>query len=140
MHIEDIKRIMDMLIETRTAKSTCLRRQVGAAVITEDGIISRGYNHSIKEPCTSCLRQRLNVPSGQRSELCYAIHAEEDALIRASKTIIDIGKCSLVCTNFPCSHCAKTIVANGIKKVYYKEDYDDDLAKEILRNVECIQI
>lgn len=137
---KDIEMVIDMLIDSRKEKSTCLRRQVGAAVITDFGIISRGYNHSVLSPCKECLRQKLNVPSGQRSELCLAIHAEEDALIKASNTVIDISKCSLVCTNFPCSHCAKTIVAYGIKRVYYRENYEDELAKKILCGVECIQI
>jgi dCMP deaminase len=80
--------------------------------------------------CKICYRE--NVPSGQRSELCRAAHAEQNAINFAAKYGISIDGSVMYSTNYPCSWCAKSIVNSGIARVIYITDYPDNLAKEIL--------
>ena len=79
-----------------------------------------------------CLRQKMGIPSGQRHELCYAVHAEQNAIIQAAKLGINISGATLYCTHQPCILCAKMIVNAGIVRVVYGEGYPDEFALEIL--------
>ena len=79
-----------------------------------------------------CIRKQLNIPSGERYELCRASHAEFAAICQAAKKGISIDGSTLYCTCFPCIICAKAIISAGIKKVYYKGDFVDDLSREML--------
>ena len=78
------------------------------------------------------MRRKLNIPSGTRHELCYAIHAEQNAIIQAAKLGISIEGATMYCTHQPCVICAKMIVNAGIKRIVVKEGYPDELAVEIL--------
>ncbi len=116
-------------------RSTCLRRQVGAVVVKNKRILSTGYNgapsgirHCVE---TGCLRERMKVPSGERHELCRGIHAEQNAIIQAAFHGVSINESLLFCTNHPCSICAKMLINAGIKTVYHKFGYADDLAREM---------
>lgn len=128
-------------------KSTCLRRKVGAVIMKGQVVLSTGYNGA-PDPaascsdCGGCLRKNLNVPSGQRHELCRGVHAEQDAINKAAKQGISINGATLYCTTFPCSMCAKSIISSGIKTVYYTEDYPDELAKELFSytDIELIKL
>ena len=120
------------LVATR---STCLRRKVGAILVKDKRILTTGYNgapsgvtHCIE---TGCLRDRLNVPSGEKHELCRGVHAEQNAIIQAANHGISVKKSALYCTNQPCSICAKMIINAGIEKVYFKDGYNDPLAQEM---------
>jgi dCMP deaminase len=71
-----------------SSRSTCLRRKYGAVIVKDHVIVSTGYNGSPRgmENCIDtqkCTRQELNVPSGERYELCEAVHAEQNAIINA---------------------------------------------------------
>ena len=77
------------------------------------------------------MRRRLDIESGTRQELCYAIHAEQNAIIQAAKIGVSIAGATLYCTNQPCSICAKMIVNAGIVRVVYQYDYPDEFAREI---------
>ncbi len=127
-------------------RSTCLRRQVGAIIVRNKQILSTGYNGSPKglEHCKikGCLRQELQIPSGQRHEICRAVHAEQNAVIQAAVNGVSISGAVLYCTNSPCSICAKILVNAEIKKIYVADDYQDDLAKQILQEagVELIHL
>jgi dCMP deaminase len=79
-----------------------------------------------------CIRKQLNIPSGQRYELCRASHAEFAAICQAAKKGISIDGSTLYCTCFPCIICAKAIISAGIKTIYYKGDFVDDLSREML--------
>lgn len=118
-----------------SGKSTCLRRKVGAVIVKEDVILSCGYNGAPAPTTlcceTGCLRQKNNVPSGQRHELCRGVHAEQSAINQAAKYGISLDQAILYCTTYPCSMCAKSIINSGIKKVYYQESYPDPLAKAL---------
>ena len=125
--------------------STCLRRTVGAVVVKDKRMLTTGYNGapSGTRHCreTGCLREKLNVPSGERHELCRGIHAEQNAIIQAALHGVSIKDSTLYCTNLPCSICAKMIINAGIKKIVYRSGYGDDLSREMLTEarVEIIQ-
>jgi dCMP deaminase len=126
-------------------RSTCLRRAVGAVVVKDKRILTTGYNGAPSgvRHCreTGCLRETLNVASGERHELCRGIHAEQNAIIQAAFHGVSIKGSILYCTTLPCSICAKMIINAGIKKIYYQSGYADPLSKEMLdeARVEVIQ-
>ena len=78
-----------------------------------------------------CLREKLGIPSGTRAEICYAIHAEQNAIIQAAKLGSSIDGATLYCTHQPCVICAKMIVNAGIARVVYEQGYPDDFARQI---------
>ena len=116
-------------------RSTCTRRSVGAIIVRDTRVISTGYNGPPRgsEHCdvSGCIREELNVPSGQRAELCRGIHAEQNAIIQAAVFGVSVVGGTLYCTNHPCSICAKMIINSGIREVVYMEDYVDAVAKEL---------
>lgn len=115
-------------------RSTCLRRQVGAVIVKGKQIVSTGYNGAPAghAHCAELGCARVGVPSGQRSEICRAAHAEQNAINFAARYGIPIEGATLYTTHYPCSWCAKSIVNAGVKEVVFGEDYPDTLAKEIL--------
>ncbi|AQV00660.1 MULTISPECIES: deoxycytidylate deaminase [Desulfococcus] len=118
-------------------RSTCLRRAVGAIIVKDKRILSTGYNGAPSglAHCreTGCLREQLNVPSGERHELCRGIHAEQNAIIQAAYHGVSIRNATLFCTHMPCSICAKMIINAGIRKICYLSGYADDMAEAMLR-------
>lgn len=116
-------------------RSTCLRRKVGAVIVKDKHIIATGYNGAPKgvRHCseTGCLREKLNIPSGQRHELCRGLHAEQNAIIQAALHGISTEGGIIYCTNQPCIICAKMIINAGIVKVVYEEGYTDELSSEM---------
>lgn len=117
-------------------RSTCLRRQVGAVVVKDKRVLATGYNGvpSKISHCdvVGCLREKLNVPSGERHELCRGLHAEQNAIIQAALHGVPIRGATLYCTNLPCIICAKMIINAGIGKIYYLDGYADELTREML--------
>lgn len=117
-------------------RSSCLRRQVGAAIVKERNILATGYNGPPKGAAhpsdVGCLRDRLGVPSGERHELCRGLHAEQNAIIQAAYHGVSIAGATLYCTNQPCGICAKMIMNAGIVRIVYIEPYDDDIARAML--------
>ena len=113
-------------------RSTCLRRQVGAILVKDKRILATGYNGAPSglPHCLTvgCLREKNNIPSGERHELCRGLHAEQNAIIQAAYHGISIRDSHLFCTNLPCSICLKMIINAGIKKIIYEEGYPDKLA------------
>lgn len=79
------------------------------------------------------MRRRLGIPSGTQHELCYAIHAEQNAIIQAAKLGISIEGATMYCTHQPCVICAKMIVNSGISRVVYGEGYPDEFSLEIFK-------
>ena len=74
------------------------------------------------------MRQKMNIPSGTHAELCYGVHAEQNAIIQAAKYGINISGATLYCTHQPCVICAKMIINAGIVRVVYKEGYPDEFS------------
>ena len=139
------------MAELAASRSTCLRRQVGAVIVKERHVIATGYNGAPKGlphcgEIGGCLRQQLGVPSGERHELCRALHAEQNAIIQAATLAQSIEGATIYVTNQPCSICAKMIINAGIRRIVVRDGYLDkmaqemlkeaDLAVEILKNVE----
>jgi dCMP deaminase len=121
------------LVSTR---STCKRRKVGAVITLENRVLSTGYNGSpsgLRE-CLEigCLREKLNIPSGERSELCRGTHAEQNAILQCAKFGITVDGSAIYVATSPCAHCAKSIIAVGIRQIFFKEFYNDSLAIELL--------
>ncbi len=118
-------------------RSTCLRRQVGAVMVKDKQILSTGYNGSPSglQHCdeVGCLRQSLGVPSGERHEICRAVHAEQNALVQAAKHGVAITGADLYTTHQPCVLCTKLLINAGIKRVIYTHSYPDQLAVEMAR-------
>lgn len=120
------------IAEQVATRSTCMRRQVGAVLVKDKRILSTGYNGAPRgiSHCTQvgCLREELNVPSGERHELCRALHAEQNAIAQAALHGVKIEGATLYCTHQPCSLCAKMIINSGIVEVYFDKGYPDELA------------
>ena len=118
------------------SRSTCLRRQVGAVLVKEKNILATGYNGvpSGITHCdvTGCLREQLNVPSGERHELCRGLHAEQNAIIQAARHGVNIADSILYCTDSPCIICSKMLINAGVREIIYGRGYPDDLSLEML--------
>ena len=125
------------MAELTAKRSTCLRRQVGAVIVKDRHVVASGYNGAPTglahcDELGGCLRQQLNVPSGQRHELCRALHAEQNAIIQAATLGQSVEGATIYVTNQPCVICAKMLINAGIEKIIVKEGYPDELAVEIL--------
>ncbi|GHT68578.1 cytidine deaminase [Endomicrobiia bacterium] len=120
-------------------RSTCVRHHVGAVIVRDKRVLTTGYNGAAAgtQDCLSlgCLRNALNIPSGQRHEMCRAIHAEQNAIIQGGFHGINIKNSTLYCTHSPCVLCAKMIVNAGIKKVVVGIEYPDNTFKELFSEV-----
>ena len=136
------------LTETVAKWSSCYQenRHVGAVIVKENRVMATGYNGApagIKscEEKGECLRRKLNSPSGTQHELCFAVHAEQNAIIQAAKFGININGATLYCTHQPCVICAKIIINAGIKRVVYKEGYPDEFSMQLFAeaNVEVVK-
>ena len=102
------------MIDQVASRSTCIRRKVGAILVKDHRIIATGYNGQppgIKHCIDSevCLRQEMNIPSGQRHEICKAVHAEENALLQASYFGLSTQNSTLYVNVVPCSYCTKSL-------------------------------
>ena len=124
------------LLDVIQTRSTCLRRQVAAVIVKDKQIISTGYNGSPRgiKHCdeVGCLREKMDIPSGERHELCRGTHAEQNAIIQASLHGVSIEGADIYITCSPCVLCTKMLINSGIKRIVYKGDYPDKLALEML--------
>lgn len=120
------------IAETVLERSTCLRRRYGAIIVFNDEIIATGYNGAPRgrKNCIDlqyCTRENLNIPSGERYELCRSVHAEANAIISAARkdiigsTLYLVGRESkddiLITNPTPCSMCRRLIINAGIKNI-----------------------
>lgn len=127
-------------------RSTCLRRIVGAVITLDDRSIATGYNGPPIgfDHCeeTGCAREKLGVPSGQRAEICRAVHAEENAVLQLVRNggPSPVGG-TMYSTTYPCTICAKTIVnaltprkrdSSMQPRLVVWAAYTDDYAEKIL--------
>lgn len=149
------------IAQTVLERGTCLRRNVGAIIVKNDIIVSTGYAGAPRgrANCSDlgvCRREKLNVPRGQRYELCRSVHAEMNCIIAASRdemlgstlymAMVDAKTGALIPDASPCNLCRRLIINAGIDKVIVrntKEDYiiynvqdwvdeDDVLPEELL--------
>lgn len=131
------KRFMDMaqLVATWTS---CARegRAIGAIIVKDKRILTTGYNGAPAsiENCRDkgyCMREKLGIQSGTRAETCYAVHAEQNAIVQAAKLGISVDGATLYCTHQPCTICTRLIINSGIKRVVYKNPYPDEFSMKL---------
>ena len=95
------------MAELTAQRSTCLRRHVGAVIVQDKHVVATGYNGAPKgvAHCAEiggCLREKMGIPSGERHELCRALHAEQNAIIQAATLAQSIEGASIYITQ--CGH------------------------------------
>ncbi|MBP1542952.1 MAG: cytidine deaminase [Oscillospiraceae bacterium] len=126
--------------QTVAERGTCLRRNFGAIIVKNDEIIATGYNGAPRgrANCSdvgSCTRDKLNVPKGQRYELCRSVHAEANCIISAPRTSMIGSVLYLACLDAktgelfgdvePCSMCKRQIINAGIDRVVIRTAKDE---------------
>ena len=126
------------MAELAATRSTCMRRKVGCVLVRDRQVLSTGYNGAPTGcshcDATGCLRQQLNVPSGQRHELCRGSHAEMNAIAQAAKAGIRLEGCTCYCTLKPCSMCTKLLINAGCRKIVVIDPgYNDELTDNLIR-------
>ncbi len=134
------------MAELAGKRSTCLRRQVGAVIVKDNQILATGYNGAPKGlpnccDLNECLRQKMNIPSGERHELCRAVHAENNAIIQCAVNGVSCKGGIIYITASPCVMCLKQIINAGIVKIVALEMYPDKMSFEMLKtcNIEFIK-
>ncbi len=149
--IDKINYYLD-IAEATLERATCLRRKWGAVIVKNDEIISTGYNGAPRgrENCTDlgyCIREKLNIPRGERYELCRSVHAEQNAIISATRkdmigsTLYMVGKDAktgeYVENSSSCSMCKRAVINAGIEKVIVRDSktkYREILVSEWIEN------
>ena len=126
---------LDIALST-LERSTCLRRKWGAVIVKNDEIISTGYNGAPRDrkncsDLAKCIRETLNIPRGERYELCRSVHAEQNAIISAQRkdmigaTLYIVGieakTGDYVSSSMPCSMCKRFIINSGIKRLVNRD-------------------
>jgi dCMP deaminase len=110
-------------------RSTCKRHQVGAIAVKDKQLLVTGYNGAPTgfPDCLSlgCLREELHIPSGERTEICRAIHAEQNVIIQAALHGVSIKGSTVYCTHSPCVLCSKMLINAQIARFVFTEDYAD---------------
>ncbi len=127
------------LAQVVAQRGTCLRRLYGAVIVKNDEVISTGYAGAPRgrRNCSDlghCIRQELNIPRGQRYELCRSVHAEANAIISASREQmigsalylagIEVATGELIKNSCSCSMCKRLIINAGIQTVYIRDTRD----------------
>jgi len=123
-------------------RSTCRRRNVGALIVKGRRILSTGYNGAPRglRHCLDgeCLREKMNIASGERHELCRGLHAEQNAIIQAALHWVSIDGAELYSTHLPCSICMKMIINAGIVKITYLDGYPDELTLDLIKETTIV--
>ena len=126
-------------------KANCIKGKVGAVLVKNNKIIAEGTNSVPEgiEPCTeeTCIRKKLKLKSGEKQELCFVVHAEQNALLDALRKKIEVKGSVLYVTKQPCIICAKMLINAGIKKINYIKAYPDLYSERLLKEagVDIIQ-
>ena len=126
------------MAELTAKRSTCLRRQVGAIIVKDKHIVATGYNGAPKglphcDELGGCYREKLGIPSGERHELCRALHAEQNAIIQAATLGQSIEGATIYVTHQPCIICAKMIINAGISRIVVRSGYPVKMSEEMVK-------
>ncbi len=118
-------------------RSTCRRHHIGAVAVKDKHILSTGYNGAPSglKDCLElgCLRDEMNIPSGERHEICRGIHAEQNVIIQAALHGVSLEGSTIYCTHTPCVLCAKMLVNARIKRFVSFGKYNDDTFVDLFR-------
>ena len=128
------------IAQTVAERSTCLRRCYGAIIVKDDTIVSTGYNGAPRgrKNCSDlgyCMREKLQIPRGERYEMCRSLHSEANAIIAAARERM-LGATLYMCCIDPVSHevvggtcscamCKRMIINAGIETVVVREDKEN---------------
>ena len=112
-------------------------RKIGCVIVKNKRIVTTGYNGAPAgiKTCVErgeCLRKKIGIASGTHAELCYAVHAEQNAIIQAARYGINITGASIYVNTQPCIVCAKMLINAGIDEIVYQNPYPDELAMSML--------
>ena len=128
------------IAQTVAERSTCLRKKYGAIIVKDDAIIATGYNGAPRgrQNCNDlnfCMREKLQIPRGERYELCRSVHAEANAIISAPRdqmlgatlyqTCVSPEDGSIVGNICSCMMCKRMIINAGITKVIFRNTADE---------------
>ena len=128
------------IAQTVSERSTCIRKKYGAIIVKNDIIVSTGYNGAPRgrKNCSDfnyCLREKLNIPRGERYEMCRSVHSEANAIIAASReqmldstlymACVDPATDELVPDTSSCSICKRLIINAGISTIIIRNTKDD---------------
>ncbi len=110
-------------------RATCRRHHVGAVAVKDKHILTTGYNGAPSglKDCLElgCLRDEMNIPSGERHEICRGIHAEQNVIIQAALHGVSLEDSTIYATHTPCVLCAKMLVNAKIKRFISFGKYND---------------
>ena len=134
------KRFMEMA-EVVATWTSCARegRAIGAVIVKDKHILTTGYNGAPSGILScrdkgECMRDKLGVESGTRQELCYAVHAEQNAIAQAAKLGVSVDGATIYVTHQPCTICTRIIINSGIKRIIYKHSYPDEFSVQLLKD------
>jgi dCMP deaminase len=128
------------IAQTVAERGTCLRKLFGAIIVKDDVIVSTGYNGAPRgrKNCTDmnvCMRDKLNIPRGERYELCRSVHAEANAIIAAARERMLGSTLYMVCVSpqtgeivsgtSSCMMCKRQIINAGISTVIVRDTKDE---------------
>ena len=128
------------IAQTVAERATCMRRHFGVIIVKDDVIVSTGYNGAprARKNCVDlgvCIREKLNIPHGERYEMCRSVHAEANAIISASRRDmigaslylvgLEAETGELVANSCCCSMCKRMVINSGIKEVVIRDTNDD---------------
>ncbi len=128
------------IAQTVAERCTCLRKKFGAIIVKDDVIVSTGYNGAPRgrQNCSDlnfCMRDKLNIPRGERYELCRSVHAEANAIIAAARermlgatlymACIDPKENALVSGTSSCMMCKRLVINAGISTVIIRDTEED---------------
>jgi len=118
-------------------RSTCRRHHMGAVAVKDKHILTTGYNGAPagQKDCLElgCLRDELGIPSGERQEVCRAIHAEQNVIIQASLHGVSLEGSTIYATHTPCVLCAKMLVNAKIKRFVTFGSYADESFRSLFK-------
>ncbi len=124
------------IAQTVAERATCMRRRFGAIIVKDDVIVSTGYNGAPRgrQNCTDinfCIRDKLQIPRGERYEMCRSVHAEANAIIAAPRDRMLGATLYMVCVNpkdgtlyggtSSCMMCKRQIINAGIETVIVRD-------------------
>lgn len=128
------------IAQTVAERATCMRRRFGAIIVKDDVIVSTGYNGAPRgrQNCTDinfCIRDKLQIPRGERYEMCRSVHAEANAIIAAPRDRMLGATLYMVCVNpkdgtlydgtSSCMMCKRQIINAGIETVIVRDTKDE---------------
>lgn len=146
------------IAESALERSTCIRRKWGVVIVKNDEIIATGYNGAPRgrKNCNDlgyCKREKMNIPRGERYEMCRSVHAEANAIISAERkdmidsTLYMVGKevsnGDYVKDAMPCAMCKRMIINSGIEKIIVrvtKNEYNTIYVKDFIENDETLEM